>query len=379
MANVTLRKKVITNNKFSLFLDYFPPIINPKTGKPSRREFLKLQIYAKPKDDFEKIHNKTTLELADLVRAKRLTQIRDREFGFKENVNLDVDFIKFYQNIVDDYENKGSKSNYFSWKSSLEYFKVFAGNELQTKLLSTNHIKNFRAFLLDTKNLRTKKGKLSINTASCYYKNFIAVLKKANKENLITNSLLSDAVFIKEEETYREYLSEEELKTLWKTEIKLEIVKDMAIFSALTGLRFIDIKKLLWENVHSDKHQGDYIKLKEKKTGNLFNHPLTKNAFSILNKQKNKEGYVFGDIKYSSIIKPLSEWIENSGIYKKITFHNFRHTFATLQLANGTDIYTVSRLLGHKNVSTTQVYAKVMDKSKLEAVNRINLNLDGLS
>jgi hypothetical protein len=86
MANVTLREKPMANNKLSLFLDYFPPIINPKTGKESRREFLKLHIFENPKNDTEKAHNKSTLEFADLVRSKRLTQIRDKQYGFKENI-----------------------------------------------------------------------------------------------------------------------------------------------------------------------------------------------------------------------------------------------------------------------------------------------------
>lgn len=71
-------------------------------------------------------------------------------------------------------------------------------------------------------------------------------------------------------------------------------------------------------------------------------------------------------------------WIESAGLSKKISFHNFRHSYATLQLANGTDIYTVSKLLGHKNVSTTQIYTKILDKNKIEAANRIKLNLDGI-
>ena len=88
---------------------------------------------------------------------------------------------------------------------------------------------------------------------------------------------------------------------------------------------------------------------------------------------------MFDNIDYSKSVRPLRQWIKDSGINKKISFHNFRHSYATLQLANGTDIYTVSKLLGHKNVSTTQIYAKVMDKNKIEAANRINLDLDGLS
>jgi site-specific recombinase XerD len=76
--------------------------------------------------------------------------------------------------------------------------------------------------------------------------------------------------------------------------------------------------------------------------------------------------------------RPLKKWLETNGIKKKITFHCFRHTFATLQLSSGTDIYTVSKMLGHTNVKTTQIYAKVVDKKKEKAANAIKLNINNI-
>jgi site-specific recombinase XerD len=72
----------------------------------------------------------------------------------------------------------------------------------------------------------------------------------------------------------------------------------------------------------------------------------------------------------------LSAWLKAAGITKKITFHCFRHTFATLQLTNGTDIYTVSKMLGHSNLKYTQVYAKVVDEKKDKAAQAIKLNIN---
>jgi integrase len=249
---------------------------------------------------------------------------------------------------------------------------------LQSHLLSQNHVKQYRAFLLQTNNLRTHKKKLSKNTAATYYKNFIFILKKAYKNKIIEHNLAADAEYIKEEETYREYLSEKELETLWNTACSFTKLKHIGILSALTGLRFIDIKTLPFHNVYSDTHQGHYIKVREQKTGNLYNHPISESVLNIINLQPKENEFVFGDIKYSEITRPLKKWLSDAGITKKISFHNFRHTYATLQLANGTDIYTVSKLLGHKNVSTTQIYTKIMDKNKIVAANRINLDLNGI-
>ena len=73
------------------------------------------------------------------------------------------------------------------------------------------------------------------------------------------------------------------------------------------------------------------------------------------------------------IYKPLKDWIKFAGIDKNITFHCFRHTFATLQIALGTDIYTVIKMLTHKNVSTTQIYADLVSEKKRESANKISL------
>lgn len=381
MIKVTLREKQLKTNKVSLYLDYYPPIINPETGSKTRREFLNMHIHKNPKTAEERSYNKETLNVANSIRSKREVQLRNKEFGFKDNVNISIDFLKFYKRIVDDYYNKGSKSNYSSWQSSYNHFEIFCSKGITSRDLDNQFVNRYRNYLLNAevnRNIEEYKT-LSRNTASTYFKHFIYVLKQAYKDNFIDKDLAKDAEYIKEEETQREYLTEDELKILWNTPIKKEVVKHMAIFSALTGLRFVDIHNLKWENIFEDKHQGHYIQLKEQKTKSTKNHPINETAVAILKSQNTTDGLVFRNIKYTQITRPLKEWLLESGIKKKISFHNFRHSYATLQLANGTDIYTVSKLLGHKNVATTQIYTKVLDKNKIEAANRIKLDLDGIS
>ena len=206
MANVTLRQKKIANDKSSLYLDYFPPIISPKNGKETRREFLKLQLYNTPKTTTEKAHNKTTIEFAELIRAKRLVQIKNREFGFKQNIELNKNFVAYYEAIVTEYLSKGSKSNYGSWKASLNYIKKFFGPKINSKHLTADIIKKYRHFLLTTNSSRTKEVTLSINSAASYYKQFIYVLKRAYKDHIISENLAQYADYINEEVTFREYL-----------------------------------------------------------------------------------------------------------------------------------------------------------------------------
>ncbi len=378
MANVTLRSKKLAKGKLSLYLDFYPEIINPKTGKPTRREFLQLKIFENPKNELEREHNSTQVQLAEQIRSKRLMDIRNKEFGLKEHMDLDINFYNFFEGIVTEYYNNGSKGNYHCWKSSLAYWEEYIGKSLNSKQLLPYHVEKYREFILSAKTLRNKDRELTRNTASTYYKNFINVLKRAHKKKLLASNLAEEAVYIKEEETYRDYLTEEELQKLSKTPCTLSSLKRMAFFSVMTGLRFSDIINLEWKNIFQDKSQGYYIKLKEQKTGNIQNHFIPDNAYSLLIKEVTTEGKVFQNIKYTQITRPLKEWLDAAGINKKISFHNFRHTYATLQLSKGTDIYTLSRMLGHKNVSTTQIYGKVMDKQKIEASKRLNFEFDGL-
>ena len=95
-----------------------------------------------------------------------------------------------------------------------------------------------------------------------------------------------------------------------------------------------------------------------------------------MGEQKEVEELVFKGLKYSAHKNnELKQWIKSAGISKVISFHNFRHTWATLQLSLGTDIYTISKMLGHKNIKTTAIYTKIMDENKRTAANRIVLNI----
>lgn len=94
--------------------------------------------------------------------------------------------------------------------------------------------------------------------------------------------------------------------------------------------------------------------------------------FNIWANEENQPDRVFSSFKYSAwTILELKKWAFTAGITKNITFHTGRHTFATMMLSLGADIYTVSKLLGHKELATTQIYAKVLDKRKQDAVSLI--------
>jgi integrase len=377
-TSVTLRSKKLKSGMLSLYLDYYPPVVIPSTAKLSRREFLKLKIYDVPENEWQHQQNESNLELAEEIRATRFLQIRNKEFGLVDNIQHNVNFHDFYNSIVDEYYNTGSKGNYHSWKASLRYWDAFAATDLESRQLTKWHVDQYRNFLLTTDNLRTNKKKLSNNTASAYYKQFIMVLKRAYKENVLSSNLAEDAKYIKEKRNIREYVSEQELAVLWKTPIKTPTVKHMAMFSAMTGLRYADVAKLEWNDVYEDTHQGSYIHLREQKTDHRHTHPISQAALKILKSQDSTEGKIFNEIPYYKVIRELKKWVEDAGINKKISFHNFRHSFAIINLSKNENIYTIKDLLGHKNITTTQIYLQSIDTNKIKAANNVNIDLDGL-
>jgi len=362
---VTLRTKPITGNRLSLYLDFYPPIKHPDTGKSTRREFLNLHLFVKPKTSVDKNYNKETLDLAETIRAKRQIDIHNNRFGFLEAKKFEADFIQFFRTECDKREGK----NRTNWLSALGYLQTFI-KSIRFKDLNETICNDFRGFLLNSKK---KDGKrIAQNTAELYYSKFTATLKKAAGLGLLEKNISDKIEKIKKTETEKNFLSLEELNKLAHTECAIALLKNAALFSALTGLRFADINKLLWSEVHHSTLNGYYIQFRQKKTKGFEVMPISQQAFSLLGERQQQEQRVFEGLYYSTYTSfILKQWLVNAGITKHITFHCFRHTYATLQLTMGTDIYTVSKMLGHKNLKTTEIYGKVIDRRKVEAAAKI--------
>jgi integrase len=177
---------------------------------------------------------------------------------------------------------------------------------------------------------------------------------------------------MKGEDTHREYLILEELQKLAKTECTSPLLKKTFLFSSLTGLRWSDVSRLTWGQLKFSEAEGWALHYTQKKTKKAEMLPVSDQAIMILGKKIETDNPIFGSLRYGTQMnKVLKEWIKDAGINKRITFHCARHSFATLQLSLDTDIYTVSKLLGHRHLRTTEIYAKVIDKKKIEAARKI--------
>jgi integrase len=377
-TKVKLRTKPISGNRLSLYLDYYPSIINADTRRETRREFLGLYIFDKPKSQVEKQHNKETQTLAEQIRQKRDNQLSKPEIynefereqlKFKEKSNQS--FIDYYQKLA----YKKDLSNQHVWISALNHLKSFATVDIKFADLNQTFCENFKDYLLSTRSRRSAKTTLGKNSALSYFNKFKAALKQAYKDGYLQTNLNAKVSPIKQAETHRKFLTLEELNRLVKTECSLPILKHAALFSALTGLRFSDVAKMVWSELEYIEGQGHFINFRQEKSEGVEVMPISEQAFSLLGERRNGNEKVFDGLFYSaSTNNRLSKWLSNAGITKKITFHSFRHTFATLQLSNGTDIYTVSKMLGHRELKTTQIYAKIVDQTKRDAANRIQLD-----
>lgn len=377
-VKVTLRKKPISKGRQSLYLDFYPPIqIN--ADKTTRREFLGLYIANKPKDALEKQDNKQTLLLAEQIRQKRDNEINKPEvynqfeldqLERKEKGN--ISFIDYYESLMD----KRTGKNYNVWFSALYYLKDFANNSLRFSDVDEKFCNDFKDYLLTTKSRQSTKKTIKQNTAHSYFNKFKATLKQAFKDGILNYDLNSRIETIKQVDTKKVFLSLEELNRLVKAECPSDLLKSAALFSALTGLRFSDIEKLKWSEIQFFEGKGYFIQFKQKKVKGEEFLPISEQAYSLLGEPTVFNDKVFPDLNYSAHLNnQLIKWAMKANVSKPITFHSFRHTYAVLQLQNGTDIYTLSKMLGHKDLKTTQVYAHVVDETKRKATNSFKIDM----
>ncbi len=406
-VSVKLRKSEDYNGWY-LYLEAYPVYVAGKTTPQRVREYLNRTITTpiwdktrtarttaegktfKPKRDVNGIIQcKSEIDQEACIYADGVRKIRQKEYDNadlytdseaeqnEQNQRLQCNFIEYFSKTAKERHRNNSKSIIVNWQRVYELLKIFAGSD--TLLFSQINLKtaeDFRRFLISAPCGGNKSGTISQNTAATYFSIFKAGLKQAFINGYLTTDISAKIKGIQEQESRREHLTADELNTLAATPCDRPILKRAALFSALTGLRHCDIQKLKWKEVQLD---GDKILLNfmQQKTKGVEYMPISEQAYQLCGEPRNPEQLVFEDLPNPSwISKPLERWIKSAGITRRITFHCFRHTYATLQLTNGTDIYTVSKMLGHTNVKTTQVYAKVVDEKKQKAAETIKLNIN---
>lgn len=230
--------------------------------------------------------------------------------------------------------------------------------------------------------LKTEKG-CQQNTVIRYMK----CLKKITNLARANDWMAKDpflGIRFHEKEVVREFLTMDELQTIYRKEFPLErltLVRDVFIFAAFTGLAFIDVQQLAPEHIVRDNNGNLWIRKPRQKTKNMCNIPLLDIPQEILRKYADhptcrKRGVLLPVPCNQKMNSYLKEIADICMIRKNLTTHCARHSYATsVCLANGVSLENVAKMLGHSNIKMTQHYARVLDSSILRDMNQVQAAL----
>ena len=363
---IRLRTKKLSNGNLSLYLDFY---------RDGKREYEFLKLYLVPeKTKADKIKNEETLRTANAIKAQKIVALQNEEHGFIVCSKSKIKFIDFMVAQAENYEERGSYAYAQSIRNSIYHLRKYKGDAVTLRQVDKAYLLGYIDFLNTTGGKYNKS--LSDAAKALYFDVVVIALNKAVKDEIIPTNPAHKINYKdrpQQGEATKQYLTFEEVKALVATPCKYEVLKQAFLFACFCGLRYSDIKWLEWGKIQKIKSGEMQVEIKQQKTGEPLYLPLSANALQWLPERglAKDSDKVFALPHVSTVEKFLPIWAKDAGINKHITFHVSRHTNATLMLSFGADIYTVSKLLGHTNVKTTQIYAKIVDENKRKAVNLI--------
>lgn len=298
--------------------------------------------------------DRESMLLAEQIRAKRLRERSLRRAGIEElQLRPEEDFMSFYDEAATD---RGKP-----WRNVRHHLSEYVVGHPRFGDIDEKWIDGFRRHL--------EKQGLKPNSIATYLDVLKTAFNLAIKQKIVGVNPFTFARPIKRVRTNREYLTLEELRALHATPAQYDMVKRSFLFGCLTGLRISDLRQLTWKSV-----QGTELKVVQKKTGDHVSVPISDQARTQLPERGNaRPGDKVFDLPSRDDVynRRLQWWVSEAGIEKHVTSHVARHTFATLLVTQGNDLYAVQHLLGHRDIKITQVYAKLVDKRKHDAINSL--------
>lgn len=351
---IKIRQREKQDGSFSLYLDYV------NTGR-RQKHTLELFVFG---DSKHKIKDDNEILKARLFRDKKERELYTSSTGiiFNEELSEEDDFLEFFHNQYTsrtDYNYKVSYNNFIDFK------KV---DHLPFKDLTRDICKGYRDYL---NNLNVKA-----HTAHHYFVAFKAVLEQALIEGKIESNP-ARGIKIKYDEPEMEFLFIEEVKKLIETSYKHIQVKNGFLFSCFTGLRLSDLNRITFgdvRNVTENGTENKFLFFRQKKTSTTVRIKLNKIALEILAEQSKimKTDNVFRIPTGGRLSVRLKALLNCANITRSVTFHCSRHTFGTLLALKGENVYTISRLMGHKNIKTTMRYLHIAESMQDSAINKLD-------
>lgn len=319
-------------------------------------------------------------ELLEENRVVSSNAIKSRYLGEDDNSKTLRELIKYHNENMSIVLKKGTMKNYYTTEKYLYRFLVKKRkvNDVRLKQLNYAFVTDFEHFL---RNYRDSKKRLLLgnNGVMKHLERFKKMLNLAVKLEWMEKNPFNQFQ-LKYNKYDRQFLDEEELEQLESAEMgnkRLERIRDCFVFSCYTGLSYVDVKELNSDNIVKGIDGNHWISTKREKTDKPVKVPLLPKAREILEKymqcpeMENKEGLlpISSNQKTNAYLKEIAD---SCDINKNLTFHVARHTFATtVMLSNGVPIETVSKLLGHSKLSTTQIYARVVESKISEDIGNL--------
>lgn len=365
---VKLRRKPLKDGAYSLYLDIYE-------GWGSRKyEFLKLYLIpVRTTEDKER--NAVTLRSAKAIQARRILEITSARAGLPlpgwpgDRVTL-AQFLPAY---IDRLKRRGQVGVAQTTAQAGKYMDKYA-QSLDIKLSSIDKrwCRGFASFL--------KSTSLSPSTQQLYYSRLITMLSDAVEAEAIPDN---PALHIPKGErprgkpAERVYLTVEELRAIEGVTLLHDKnhVREAFLFACYTGLRVSDIGRIRWSDITEDALGSIVLSIEMKKTGSRVTVPICRTASQFLPQQptqRHDDMPIFPKVTSHGTQYLLGKLAKEAGIKKHITFHTARHTFATILSTRGADIHTISELLGHADLRTTQIYAKIVDSRRAEVISLLD-------
>lgn len=368
---VKMRFRRLADGSHSIYLDYY---VN------GRREYEFLKLYLVPEvDSASRLINRHILQAANMIKARRVIMLVNERAGISNStINSTMRLSDYIEQHMRESALTHRGTSYVSnCRNMRNHLRAFLGPRfgiLRMKDIDTRLCRNFADYL---KRVKTSTGKpLSPVSVHHYFGALKCVLTAAAKEEIIADNPVER---MKKHEipgrpvVTREYLDADEVVRLSVTACRNPEVKRAFLFSCFTGLRISDIRGLRWKDF---KRVGDawYFSIVMQKTQEPIVNKMSEEAVRWLGSFDGKPGeqLVFSLPGMSCLEHIIAQWVRQAGIDKHVTFHTARHSYATMALMAGADIYTISKLLGHKSIATTTVYAAVVDTQRDAATDRVS-------
>ena len=370
---VRIREKNLKDGNKSLYLDIYMRGTRKKEG---------LKLYLVPEvSPAAKAQNRNTMKLAEQIKAQRILDIQkvglvDWEKVKKINTTL-LDYVDKYIETDAHLSASSTRAKKNLRARIREYLVGINDEHLPLHKVDKDFCKSFIAFL---KTCTYNGGKKTIGstTQRMFVNRFGSIMENAVRDGLVSQNpfkLLDKKEKPQKKSGEKEFLTIDELKRVMATPCRYPIVKSAFLFCCFTGLRFSDMRTLEWKHIHeSADGKNLYIEKKQVKTGNTVVVPLSEEALKWMPEQQNGENLVFHELQITqtTVEVILKEWMKDAGVNKHITYHCSRHTAATMWLTLGANLYVVSKLLGHRSIKVTEVYAKIVDQTKIDTMNLVN-------